>query len=90
MDNSGNPTENKFLSLLNSFGLSQHVHGETHLDGHTLDLGITRDFENVITCCKVSDLICDHFAFKSNVKVHRLGRPTKKVTYRELNKIDSE
>jgi hypothetical protein len=28
----------------------------------------------------VSDLICDLFAVKSNVKVHRPGRPTKKVT----------
>ena len=90
IDNPGNPTANKFQSLLNSFGLCQHVYGATHLDGHTLDLVITRDSENVITSCKVSELICDHFAVKSNVKVHRPVRPTKKITYRELNRIDPD
>ena len=75
VDDPGNPTANKFLSLLNSFGLSQHVRGSTHLDGHTLDLVITRDSENVITCCKVSDLICDHFAVNSR-KSSRKSAPT--------------
>jgi hypothetical protein len=89
--NPGNPMANKFFSLLNSFGLSQQVHVATHLDGnHTLDLVITRDSENVITRCNNTELIFDHIAVNSNVKVHRPGRPTKKVIYREVNKIDSE
>jgi hypothetical protein len=89
--NPGNPKANKFFSLLNSFGLSQQVHVATHLDGnHTLDLVITRDSENVITRCNNTELIFDHIAVNSNVKVHRPGRPTKKVIYREVKKIDSE
>lgn len=66
VDNPGNPKANEFLSLLNSFGLSQHVHVATHLDGHhTLNLVITRDSENVITRCNISELIFYHFAVNS-------------------------
>ena len=32
----------KFLDLLESFSLQQHVVGPTHIHGHTLDLVITR------------------------------------------------
>ena len=35
------PTTTKFLSLLQSFGLIQHVTAPTHVAGHTLDLVIT-------------------------------------------------
>jgi hypothetical protein len=78
----------KLQSILQSFGLSQHVNGPTHLDGHTLDLVIARDADKVITDCSVSDLICDHFAVHTFVKAHRPPRPRKKITYRELNRID--
>ena len=80
----------KLQSTLHSFGLSQHVNGPTHLDGHTLDLVIARDADKVITDCLVTDLICDHFAVHTFVKAHRPPRPRKKITYRELNRIDED
>jgi len=85
-----NSTAIKLQSILHSFGLSQHVNGPTHLDGHTLDLVIARDTDKVITDCSVSDLICDHFAVHTFVKAHRPPRPLKKITYRELNRIDED
>ena len=85
-----NSTAIKLQSILQSFGLSQHVHGPTHLDGHTLDLIIARDSDKVITDCLVSDLICDHFAVHTFVKAHRPPRPRKVITYRELNRINDD
>ena len=41
--------EGNFLDLLQSFGLTQHVTGPTHEDGHTLDLIITRSFDRVVS-----------------------------------------
>lgn len=57
VDVAGNATARKFLSLFNSYGLTQNVHNPTHLDGHTLDLVISRPSDNVVTNCVVSALI---------------------------------
>jgi len=40
--------------------------------------------------CAISDLISDHFAVRAFIKAHRPSRPRKKVTYRELNRIDED
>lgn len=62
VDVAGNATACKLLSLLESHGLTQNVHSPMHLDGHTLDLVISRPSDNVISNCAVSALIEDHFA----------------------------
>jgi hypothetical protein len=89
-DVGANPTAIKFQSILHLSGLSQHVHGPTHLDGHSLELVISRKADNVVTDCSVSYLICDHFAVHTFVKAHRIPRPRKKITYRELHNINEE
>ena len=38
----------QFLDLLVSLGVQQHVNQQTHIQGHTLDLIITRRPENII------------------------------------------
>ena len=38
----------KFMDLLETFSLSQHVSGPTHLSGHTLDPIITRSSDDVV------------------------------------------
>ena len=38
----------KFTDLLETFSLSQHVSGPTHLSGHTLDLIITRSSDDIV------------------------------------------
>ena len=86
----GNATACKFLSLLDSHGLTQNVLSLTHLDGHTLDLVILRPSDNVVSGCVVSALIEDHFAVHMLVRAHRLVRPQKKITYRELDRIDAD
>ena len=52
----------KLSSLLDSFGLCQHVEGPTHTGGHTLDLVISRTVDDLVSLCTVSDFISDHNA----------------------------
>ena len=53
----------EFLDLLASLGLKQHVIGPTHEGGHTLDLVITRQYDQVIKSAPMIDrFITDHAA----------------------------
>ena len=85
-----NSSTTKLISLLDSHGLTQHVNGLTHVDGHRLDLIISRDSDNLVTGCAVCDLISDHFSVRAFIKAHRPSRPRNKVTVRELNRIDED
>ncbi|KAL2083495.1 hypothetical protein ACEWY4_021268 [Coilia grayii] len=59
VDNPENTYAKEFLTLIDTFSLTQHVQGPTHSHGHTLDLVITKGL-NVSTT--VMDLaISDHF-----------------------------
>ena len=52
----------KFMDLLETFSLSQHVLGPTHLSAHTLDLIITRSsFDIILASPKTTFPISDHF-----------------------------
>ena len=48
VDVQDNPNVKSFMDLLDSLGLVQHVHFETHVQGHTLDLVITRKMDSII------------------------------------------
>ncbi|XP_072021265.1 uncharacterized protein [Amphiura filiformis] len=47
------PDSARFLESLAENGFQQHVHQSTHKDGHTLDLIISRNEENLVTKCQV-------------------------------------
>lgn len=47
VDDPTDADERKLLDLLESLGLQQHVSQSTHIHGHTLDLVITRQAENI-------------------------------------------
>ncbi len=49
IDSNENYDAIKFLELLQSFSLTQHVEVATHSSGHTLDLIITRKADNLIS-----------------------------------------
>ena len=53
LDDSTNLDTIKFIDLLDSTGLVQNVKGATHNKGHTLDLVITRQGENIINNLKI-------------------------------------
>lgn len=80
----------ELLELLASMGLEQHVRSPTHTGGHTLDLIISRESDQLIspTSVAVSDYISDHAAVHCVLNLDK-PRPTKKVTqYRKLTSID--
>ena len=57
----GDPDRAKFLELIETVGLQQHVITPTHETAHTLDLIISRQCENLVKTTPVSDYhISDH------------------------------
>lgn len=49
-----------FIGLMDSFGFNQNVNASTHIKGHTLDLILSRDADNLVSGAMVSSLISDH------------------------------
>ena len=89
MDDCSNPNTQKFLGLLDSFDLQQHVKQPTHRDGHTLDLSITRKSETPVEDEPTVDLfICDHVAVSTRLGMSRPGLSLKTTTYRKIKSIN--
>ena len=81
----------RLLTLLESFHLQQHVHLPTHIDGHTLDLVITRSSSNLITDLFVTKpFISDHCAVHFKVTSTKPRFTTKTVQYRSWKSVDLE
>ena len=54
IDVQDNPNVESFLDLIDSLGLVRHVHFETHVQGRTLDLVITRKMDSIIQDAPIS------------------------------------
>ena len=52
----GDPDRAKFLELIETVGLQQHLITPTHESGHTLELIISRQCENLVKTTPVSRL----------------------------------
>ena len=84
-----NPDTQKFLVLLDSFDLQQHVKQPTHRDGHTLDLSITRKSETLVDDEPTVGLfISDHAAVFTRLGLSRPGLSLKTTTYRKIKSIN--
>ena len=97
LDNVTNHDTVKFTSVLQSCGMLQHVKGPTHALGHTLDVIITRDMDNIVSNIEVIDpglsdgtgkVSKDHFAVTFNANVAKPAPIRKTVTFRKLRSID--
>ena len=76
----------KFMDLLESLDLEQHVRGPTHTHGHTLDPVITRKMENIIAC---PPRVCRYFSDQATVHcdMNFIGGhafQVKKISYRKV------
>jgi len=82
----------KFLSLLDTFGLTQHVNFPTRFQsgrpGHSVDLVLSRSTDKFVVDCYNSDLISDHFSIHTLARVFHPMRPQKTVSYRKIKSID--
>ena len=87
----------RFTSVLQSFGLRQHVQEPTHIRGHTLDVVITRDDSDIVSELQVTDpgvcdnhghLTCDHYAVSFKSGTSSQAPLKKQVSFRKLRSID--
>ena len=91
VDTPNDPTAAKFLSILESFGLVQHVAVPTHVAGHTLDLVITREDCDLLTCSPVAHyMISSHSTVLFPLSMAKPNRPTIVRTCRKIKSIDMD
>ena len=69
----------KLLELFESVGLDQHVHTPTHCSGHTLDLIVTRQTDQIIASSPRADcLFSDHMPVFCQLQLDRVPRINEK------------
>ena len=77
------------MDILESVGLKQHVNVPTHESGHTLDLIITRNCEDVVVNTPhATRFISDHAFVQCYLSCRRPTLEKKTISYRDLKKID--
>lgn len=86
VDDLENSDSMKFLDLLESYGLQQHVTVSTHKHGHTLDLIITRQLIKDSPC--VDRYISDHAAVLCSLHSDKPSLTAKNVSYGKLKAIN--
>ena len=79
----------KFLDLLDSVGLQQHIKKPTHVHGHTLDLVITRSSAGIIQSQpNVDCFFSDHAFILCELQPSKPQTTVETVYYRKLGWID--
>ena len=90
IDKLQDPDSLKFLDLLRSFGLQQHVTEATQLHGHILDLLITRVSDNLVhgvPLTLIDRYISDHAIIMCWRSLCKPELSVKTITYRKLNTL---
>ena len=99
LDDPTNRDSARFASVLESCGLRQHVSEPTHVGGHTLDVVISRDTEDIVSNVEVNDpglsdnsgkVARDHLAVTFSVKAARPAPIRKTVSFRKIRSISIE
>ena len=78
----------QFLDLLFMFGMKQHVQESTHRYGHTLDLLISRESENVLSDVAILPGLSDHFAIQCNLLLRKPKAVRQSIVTRNLKLMD--
>lgn len=85
-----NTDASRFRDILSNHSLCQHVSGPTHMDGHTLDLIITKLTDNLVSKTTVSDFLTDHGAVHCDLHLPKPQPLRQSVQYRNYAAIDKE
>ena len=89
VDNLQNTDASRFCNLLETFDLVQHIKESTHLKGHTLDLIITRQSDQMVQDIEVHDkLISDHHWVHCILPGPKPKTFRKDISYRKVKAID--
>ena len=79
----------KLLDLLESFCLQQHVEGPTHIHGHTLDLIITRQSDQIIQSAPCVDwYLSDHASVLCSLRGRKPPLNITTVSYRKWKSVN--
>ena len=79
----------KFLDLLESFSLQQHVVGPTHIHGHTLDLVITRQSDQILRSTpQVDSDFSDHASLFCHLHSIKPSFSTRTLLFRKFKSLD--
>ncbi len=79
----------KFLEILNTFELVQHVKESTHRDGNTLDLIITKSESSVLSHT-VDLMLSDHCNILMDIDMRKPPPIRKELTFRKTRSIDKD
>ena len=93
IDDTENTQAVRFMTILDSFGLKQHVVSLTHRDGHILDLVITRDNcspLHVSNVCVLKQPISDHKPICFSLNLEKQTNQRRIVLSRRLKNFDHE
>ncbi len=89
LDVEDDPDTQKFAELMDCFSLSQFVVGPTHRDGHTLDVVISRNSDNLIKDTTTLDMISDHMLIACSLQVKKPKQPMITIKSRKFRSLDS-
>ena len=85
-----NTDASRFRDIRSNHSLCQHVSGPIHMDGHTLDLIITKLTDNLVSKTTVSDFLTDHGAVHCDLHLPKPQPLRQSVQYRNYAALDKE
>ena len=90
LDSNTEPESRQLTSLLESFGLVQHVKDATHIKGHLLDLVVSRETDDLVQSCEVGDFISDHNSILVSLNSSKPHPKKKYTTFRKIKSVVPE
>ena len=91
LDDTTNCDTIKFMDILDSANLSQHVLGSTHRKGHTLDLIITQHNSNLVTDVRIlNDVFSDHQVVTCKLNCPRPPLSKIPLTFRSTKQLNGD
>ena len=91
IDNSDDTVAKRFLRILSTLDLQQHLTTPTHRAGHILDLIITRSGSDVVGHVDVCDThLSDHYLLNFSLQQELVHQPRKLLARRSFKTVDKE
>ena len=91
LDDTTNCDTIKFMDILDSANLSQHLLGSTHRKGHTLDLIITQHNSNLVTDVRIlNDVFSDHQVVTCKLNCPRPLLSKIPLTFRSTKQLNGD
>jgi len=91
VDNPDNPDAKKFFKEIDTLDLKQHVSGQTHYLGHTLDLILTSSKQTILTKApEIHDELSDHNAILFTLNIKKPDPTNETKTFRKIKAINTD